>query len=306
MNVPLSFSTVATRAVLTLRRRRRMSYLQSRRARLQNAQWLCTIVLASRIKIIFAPQAAEWSTISYLAFIHGVVADVHHRPRVRLGGSVWVSETEAGKKVALIRSDQINVHILRNGETWQKINTYLTFPKNQEIKRKRDANLQEVWLMRERAMGRVCVCMCVCAREGELVGGVVDRQGHMRVCERLKCVETASPWQQSARGRGGSRGLAWRASGCQASECVVWLRWLMASSLLMTRMQSETQRRIESRDRLGSAIAEWCRGGGCRRTDGFWNNIFGRPRGVCSVSGGQYETVLLGLRYGSNPTTDYS
>lgn len=37
------------------------------------------------IKIIFAPQAAEWSTINYLAFIHGVVADVHHRPRVRLG-----------------------------------------------------------------------------------------------------------------------------------------------------------------------------------------------------------------------------
>lgn len=32
-------------------------------------------------------------------------------------------------------------------------------------------------------------------------------QGHMRVCERLKCVETVSPWQQSERGRGGSEGL---------------------------------------------------------------------------------------------------
>lgn len=41
------------------------------------------------------------------------------------------------------------------------------------------------------------MCVCVCVGEG-----VEDRQGHMRVCERLKCVETASPWQQSTRGRG--------------------------------------------------------------------------------------------------------
>lgn len=29
----------------------------------------------------------------------------------------------------------------------------------------------------------------------------------MRVRERLKCVETVLPWQQSERGRGGSEGL---------------------------------------------------------------------------------------------------
>lgn len=40
-------------------------------------------------------------------------------------------------------------------------------------------------------------------RQRECGGG----QGHMRVCERLKCVETVSPWQQSERGRGGSEGL---------------------------------------------------------------------------------------------------
>lgn len=89
MNVPLSLSAVATRAVLTLHCRRRTSYLPSGGVRLQNTHQPHAIVLASRIKIYLCATGGLSSQLSvYLAFIHGVVADVHHRTRVCLGGSV--------------------------------------------------------------------------------------------------------------------------------------------------------------------------------------------------------------------------
>lgn len=43
---------------------------------------------------MFVPQHTSWSTISYLSLVHGVIADVHDRPWVCLGGSVQVGGTQ--------------------------------------------------------------------------------------------------------------------------------------------------------------------------------------------------------------------
>lgn len=67
-------------------------FAEGRKVHLQNThrhqQKASVLFWLPGLKFIFAPQAARWSTVSYLSFIHGVIADVHHRPRVCLGGSV--------------------------------------------------------------------------------------------------------------------------------------------------------------------------------------------------------------------------
>lgn len=40
------------------------------------------------IQSIVVPEATSRLTINYLSFVHGVIADVHDRPWVCLGGSV--------------------------------------------------------------------------------------------------------------------------------------------------------------------------------------------------------------------------
>lgn len=86
---------------------------------------------------------------------------------------------------------------------------------------------------------------------------------------------------------------AWRRrrSGLQSErlpgrECVVWLRWLMASSLLMTGMQSGTQLRIKSGDGFGLAAITASCDGGRRRTAGFLEmGSLDVQGGVCSGFG---------------------
>ncbi len=80
---------------------------------------------------------------------------------------------------------------------------------SEDIKNVKKTKSQNIWLCKKEKRKECEMKMCISASERETNRGrdTQNEQGHMRVYERLQCVETASPWQQS-KGHGGSEGLA--------------------------------------------------------------------------------------------------